>query len=542
MRKFTLACFSCITISFALQAQQFQNRIGKSAPREFGNSVTQQVDGTFLIGGNYRNTFYGKDYPAIIHLAKNGSVDWLRQLNVPNQPTSFVQYAEAVKSTTGTADGYIAIINASSSIYLVRLTNSGTVTWGRKLSNATYSSNYPLRVKPSYSSSAALPAFYILATHFSGLGEVVIKTNSAGIIQWQKRITHPTNGYSYVFRDMQATKDTGCVVTGYISGGGTSNPVIFKFSPTGSVTFGKSYDFFGTPYSGGFGISEFTSGGYVVTGDDGGSDDNLTFKVTSTGAITWGNKYTNTATNDLTGRSVVTDGADNIIIAGANYPGSSPNLPFLMKLNSSGTIIFSKEFDDFYNQFNSYNDADVEDLKLTSTGYCFVSTASPSNTLADIFVVHTNTSGNVTGACTPASVTNTRVSPDFLSVSNATYTVANESLINTSVAISSPKITSEELKCATVMPPGVIKNELNGNLTAYTANKSVIINYTLPVESNNTYDVKLVNLNGNVVASRSLKPNQPIVIDNKQFQNGMYVVTLSLKGIFVTQQKTFIGQ
>lgn len=544
MQKSTLAFLSIIILSSAAHAQLFENRIGKSDPREFGNSVTQQVDNSFLIGCNYRNTFYGKDFPAVIHLKPNGSVDWVRQLNLPNSPSCIVQYAEAVRSTTGTADGYIALLNASPSIYLVRLTNTGTVSWARKLSNAAYSSNYPLRVKPVYSSATSLPSFYILATHFSGLGEMIIKTNSTGAIVWQKRLTHPTSGYSFVFRDMQATKDSGCVVTGYVSGGGTSKTVIFKFSSTGFVSLAKSYDFFSTTSAGGFGISEVSNGDLVVTGNDGGSDDNLTFKVNSIGAVIWAYKYTNATSNDIGGQAVVTDAAGNIIVAAANYPGATSNPSFLMKLNSSGSVLFSKEYDDFSGVFNTYNDADINDLKLTNKGYCFVGTASPSNVLSDIFIVQTNTSGNVTGSCTPTTATISRLGAEFFVAASTSYLVLNEALTNTAITVTSPKITTQELRCATALTGGVEEEAATGTLTAYAIPNSgnVRVEYKLKTAGNMSYEVKLLNLNGDVMAASTLKANQPMVLNSKPLQNGMYVVSLSNKGVNITKQKIMIGQ
>lgn len=542
MRKITFAaCISCILVSASVQAQLFKNRIGKSAPREFSNSVTQQLDSSYLIGGNYRNTFYGKDYPAIIHLKKNGSVDWVRQLNLPNQPSAFVQYAEAVRNTAGKADGYIAVLNAGSSIFLVRLSNSGTVIWARQLTNTSFSSNYVLRVKPAYSSANSLPAFYILATHFSGGGEMVIKTNASGSILWQKRITHPTSGNSYIFRDLKVTSDSGCVVTGYVQGT-TSNSVIFKFSPTGSVTFAKSYDFFSTTSAGGFGISQLSGGGYVVTGSDGSSDDNLTFKVTSAGAISWGYKYTNVASNDLAGQAIVSDALGNIIVAGSLYPGATANSAFLMKLNSSGSVLFSKEYDAFSSQYSTYNDEDINDLKLTNQGYCFAGTASPSNVLSDIFVVQTNTSGDVSSACLPTSVTYSRVAAEFNSVVNATYTVVNEALTNTSITVTSPAITTQELRCGTAEPASFIQNNLQGTLSAYAFGGNIKIEYKVPGTDNNKYDVKLMNLNGDIITASSLQANQPVLLSSGRLQNGMYIISLYNKGVFVAQQKIMIGQ
>lgn len=545
MRKIVLAaCLSCTMFSLSVHAQLFQDRLGKSSPREFGNFVTQSLDSTYLTGGSYRTSFYGKDFPAVIHLKPNGSYDWARQLNLPNQPSSYVQYAEAVRNTSGKSDGYIAVLNANSSIYLVRLTNSGTVSWARQLKNAGFTSNYVLRVKPSYSSRSSLPSFYILATHFSNSGEMVIKTNSTGTIVWQKRITHPTSGNNYVFRDLKVTSDSGCVVTGYVQGS-TSNPIIFKFSSTGTVTLAKSYDFFSTTSAGGFGIAELSAGGYAVTGSDGsGNNDNLTFKVTSTGAINWGYKFTAAGSNDIGGQAVITDASGNIIVAGANYPGAVANPAFLLKLNSSGSVVFSKQYDDFSSNYNTYNDADINDLKLTNQGYCFAGTASPSNVLSDIFVVQTNTSGNVAGSCAPTTVTYTRISPEFNSVVNATYLIVNENMTNSSVTVTSPTIATQQLTCGTGAPENFADNTVKGTLNVYALGNSgsIKVEYKVAAADNNNYDVKVTNLNGNVLATSLLKANEQIVLNAGRLQTGMYVVSLSYKGVPVAQQKIMIGQ
>ena len=536
MRKFTFSFCAALALYISgAQAQLFQNFIGKADPREFGNSVTQQVDSTYLIGGNYRNTFSGKDFPAIIHLKSNGSVDWLRQLNLAGQPSSYVQYAEAVRSTTGTKDGYIALLSGSQSIFVVRLANNGTVTWARKLANGASPTLLTLRVKPAYSSATSLPAFYVLAWDYNTKAQLVIKLNSAGSTVWQRSVTHSVSGNSYIFRDMKVTSDSGCVVTGYESTSTTSKPVIFKFSPSGSVTLAKVYDFFSTAFNGGFGIAQLSTGGFVVTGDESNGKDNLTFKTTSTGAISWGFKYTTAGTNQINGQAIVSDASGNIIVAGTNYNPLYLNDAFLMKLNSSGTVLFAKEY---------YGHSDINDLKLTNQGYCAVGTSDPSNVLSDIYVIQTNTSGTIASSCQPASVTYTKVSPEFNSVVNAGFFNSVGSLTNVAVTVGSPSITTEEARCGTASPSGLLADEtITGTLSAYQLSaNSVRAEYKVLAADTRNYEVKLYNLNGDVAASSLLKANQPVVLQAANMQQGMYMVTVTCKGQFVTQQKIMVSK
>lgn len=518
----------CLCFAIQVSAQNFSNILGKADPREFGNTITQQLDSTYLVGGSYRNSFYGKDFPACIHLRKNGSYDWARQYNLPGQPDAEIQYVEAVRNTTGNKDGYIALIGASSSIFVARLNNNGTVAWGRKLTKAS-PSMLVQRIKPVYSSATSTPSFYVLASDYNSDEQLVIKLSATGTTIWQKRIGHNTTGNEYIFRDLKVTSDSGCVITGYVSEGGLSKPVIFKMSSTGSVTLAKVYDFFSTAYSGGFGIAP-TTGGYVVTGEENNGDDNLTFKVTTAGAITWAYKYTNVGVNELNGQAVVSDAAGNIIVAGANYNPSVLNDAFIMKLNSLGTVTFAKEY---------YGHSDVNDLKLTiQGGYAFAGTSDPSNVLSDIYVVHTNSSGNLASACQPASMTYTRVSPEFNSVVNASYYVGNSALTNSSVIINSPSITTEEVRCGTAAPETIIADKVMHQLQSYFANSNTLqVTLTSNATDKEKYEAKLMNMQGEIVGLKQISANVITTFQLPAVQSGLYVVTVSLRGQLVAQQK-----
>lgn len=526
IRLFTVAI--CICFTFQVSAQNFSNFLGKSDPREFGNSITQQLDSTYLVGGSYRNSFYGKDFPACIHLRKNGSYDWVRQYNLPGQPDAEIQYVEAVRNTSGKKDGYIALIGASSSIFVARLNNNGTVAWGRKLTKAS-PSMLVQRIKPVYSSATSTPSFYVLASDYNADEQLVIKLSSTGTTIWQKRIGHSTSGNEYIFRDLKVTADSGCVITGYVSEGGLSKPVIFKLSSTGSVTLAKVYDFFSTAYSGGFGIAT-TSGGYVVTGEENFGDDNLTFKVTTAGAITWAYKYTNVGVNELNGQAVVSDASGNIIVAGANYNPTVLNDAFIMKLNSLGTVTFAKEY---------YGHSDVNDLKLTiQGGYVFAGTSDPSNVLSDIYVVHTNSSGTVASACPPASVTYTRVSPEFNSVVNAAYYIGTGALTNSFITINSPAITTEEVRCGTSALETLISDKALFKLQTYFANTNTLnIKLITSITDYEKYEAKVMNMHGEVVGLKEITANALSSFQIPATQSGLYVVTISHNGEIIAQQK-----
>ncbi len=174
MKKISLVlAVICTLLISATNAQVFQNRIGLGTPREFGYWLTQPADSTFLVGGSYTNTFNSKEIPAIIHLTKSGSVDWLKQITVPGSGSAYVKCIEAVKTAAGAKDGYIAVLaGGNGEIYVTRLTNTGTLSWAKKLTTtaSAFSTLLPTRIKPAYATTGALASYYILAYDYNDKG------------------------------------------------------------------------------------------------------------------------------------------------------------------------------------------------------------------------------------------------------------------------------------------------------------------------------------------------------------------------------------
>ena len=84
---------------------------------------------------------------------------------------------------------------------------------------------------------------------------------------------------------------------------------------------------------------------------------------------------------------------------------------------------------------------------------------------------------------------------------------------------------------------------ITGTLSAYQLSaNSVRAEYKVLAADTRNYEVKLYNLNGDVAASSLLKANQPVVLQAANMQQGMYMVTVTCKGQFVTQQKIMVSK
>lgn len=243
-------------------------------------------------------------------------------------------------------------------------------------------------------------AFYTLSPTTSQI--VVIKYNSAGIIQWYVRMTNSVTGATFRFALVLDSADN-LIVTGLYEG---------------TLTFVNSD---GLPFA--------------TTLTNAGSSDGFLAKYTSSGVVTWITRYSGTGTEY--GTQVDVDSSNNIYIAGLIgaasllfYNSSAPNGAsaatlttqsspdaFVVKYNSSGTYQWSNRLGGtgtetatgiaVDNGGNSY-------LIATYTAASTTTFPSPSFTLptpvgTDIVIIKYNTSGvpqwyiRVTGAGTEAS-------------------------------------------------------------------------------------------------------------------------------------------
>lgn len=110
----------------------------------------------------------------------------------------------------------------------------------------------------------------------------------------------------------------------------------------------QSYYSSNTGYNSGLSMDTTSDGGYVMTGNHnsstGGSIDAFIFKTDSSGALEWSKKVGDARTDILFSVKQVTNG--NIITAGYSnsFSVDSVNQFYMMKLNSSGSILWQKVY------------------------------------------------------------------------------------------------------------------------------------------------------------------------------------------------------
>ena len=512
-------------------AQLFQNTIGKTDVAEYGASIAQSADSSYLIAGDYATVVGGKTQPFIIRLKKDGSIQWSKKVNVPEQSIfTKASYAEAVKTANATPDGYIMLITEITYFYVVRLNNSGNVVWARQFSSAD---NLIPKIRPSYDNAGTLTGFIILARKYFNpdYHGVILKIGTTGSTLWQKKITHSTIGVEYRFADIKATPDGGCIAAGNIYlNNNVSTPVLFKFSSIGTVLWRFSYTFTANnetpPEIRGVAT---TFSGYAATGYLDG--DNITFSTNLSGLISWAFRYANGTPlfQPEDGSSITADASGNLIVASVPEPVASKNAA-IFKLSPGGGVLFAKKFN---------SSSAFRDIKLTKQGtYCAVGYAGPYND-ADISVVNVSSTGTIKSGCQPESFTLTATLPFTKLVGAPVFGIANETLTNTAITATAVNIQTTQSLCGRTLEVSAI-NEISSNKLIVANDMSgqrILIKWQTTQAGNKMYEATLCNNAGKPVTIITLSANQPAYISMKAMQAGIYTILLKQNAQPIAREK-----
>ncbi|HLG35447.1 MAG TPA: T9SS type A sorting domain-containing protein [Bacteroidia bacterium] len=238
---------------------------------------------------------------------------------------------------------------------------------------------------------------YIVAgsTKSFGAGDediYLVKADSAGNVSWTK-----TFGTTAIERanDVEQTADGGYIIGGLtaVSIPGNWNFYIVKTDSSGNYLWSKSFG--GTGSEDCRSIKQTTDGGYIMTGMESsngpGAGDVFVVRTDSNGNLLWSNTYGEILPDEGYDIAQTTDG--NYIIAGIAYSFtfSGYNSIYLLKINTSGYLLWSKVYytPDIHNFAYS--------VCATADGGCIVAgeTLDLSAGIERVLVIKTNANGIV---------------------------------------------------------------------------------------------------------------------------------------------------
>jgi hypothetical protein len=296
-------------------AIQWQKALGGTAAENL-LSIQPTADGGYIASGlTYSNNGDVSGYHGgteadawVVKLSSSGALQWQKVFGGTG-----CDFANSILSTpdggyifvghTDSHDGDVTANAGEKDVWIVKLSNSGTIQWQKTLGGANNDYAYSLQLTPD--------GGYIAAGYTnSNNGDVsgnhgdadgwIVKISSSGAIQWQKSLG---GGNEDIARSVQPTADGGYIVAGStksnngdVSGNhGDADAWIVKLSGNGAIQWQKALG--GSNEDIARSIQPTADGGYIIAGSttslngdvsgNHGNQDAWVVKVSNTGTLQW---------------------------------------------------------------------------------------------------------------------------------------------------------------------------------------------------------------------------------------------------------------
>jgi uncharacterized delta-60 repeat protein len=298
-------------------------------------------------------------------------------------------YAYSIQQTSD--GGYIVAGETNSfgaggaDFLIIKLDSLGNIQWSRAIGGTNNDQ--------AYSIQKTSDGGYIVAgrTNSFGAGNYdafIIKLNSSGNIQWSRVI----GGTNYdEANSIQQTSDGGYIVAGWTTSFGTSSDaLIIKLNSSGNIQWSRAIGRIGigTGYDIARSIQQTSDGGYIVAGETYSFSfalDVFIIKLDSSGNIQWSRAIGGTNNDGAYSIQQTSDGG--YIVAGYTILGASDAL--IIKLDSSGNIQWSRAIGGINNELAYF-------IKQTSDGgYIVAGNTNSFGTAGDALIIKLNSSGNI---------------------------------------------------------------------------------------------------------------------------------------------------
>lgn len=361
---------------FSQPAVKWQKSLGGSAA-DRANAVAQTADGGFIVAGeslsssgdvgaNYGNLDYW-----VARIDSLGALVWQKNLGGTND--------DRANAVAVTADGGCIVAGVSSSpvgnditavkgnadFWIVKLTSSGAISWQKNMGGTA--------AEEARAVQQTADGGYIIvgesrSNNFDLTGNLglndfwVVKTDNAGVIQWQKNLGGSLDDMAHA---VQQTSDGGYIIAGQskspVGGNITSNNGNFDFwvvklDASGNLTWQKSLGGSGNDVANS--VRQTSDGGYIVAGKtdsnnsgqvgaNNGAENAWVVKLTSTGTLSWQDCYGGLGFDGANAIVQTNDGgylfAGNASSNNADVSGNKGGYDFwVVKLSSTGVIGWQK--------------------------------------------------------------------------------------------------------------------------------------------------------------------------------------------------------
>jgi hypothetical protein len=416
MKKLVL-CVSVLFISLLSSAQiMFQKSYGEFAV-DFGQAMVQTNDGGYCIVGGTGPDMIDSTDALIIRTDIDGNQVWSARLAGTKD--------DFITGITTTDDGGFIIVGntysspldtAYSDIVVMKIDDGGFVYWSKTFGGPDYDEAQTVI-------RSGDGAYIVIGSTMSyssvTKSALAMKIDDLGNQMWTNISESFSSNYFYS-GDMDS--DGNFIFAGgtFNGGGGTGfDNYVSKIDTTGTIVWSKSNGTAGAEFL--YDIIGALNGGYLACGvsstNTAGDADMSIMRLNASGDVVWNYNY-GTVEYDRAS-SIIQKANGDILVAGYTNIGTSANVinqMVLLKLDSSGTIIWTQSYGDISLTSEAYK------VLETGDGYALCGYSIAFDPLGDFFLVKTNIAG--ASGCFEAPLNYTRTNNTLASASGYTESVS----------------------------------------------------------------------------------------------------------------------
>lgn len=263
----------------------------------------------------------------------SGSLVWQKELT---RTTNNIEFFGSVTDSSGTT--YIAGRYDQSTPYFVKYDSSGNVVW-EKLINSHTGAGYDA----SLDSSGNVYFVGQFGWSGGGLAGFIIKYNSSGTEQWQRRIANNDiqANQTAILWGVSTNSSGDSYVTGTVVSPTQYDVVIAKYNTSGTLQWQRVLANSVNGFNLGYGIAIDSSDNSYITGRMTTSTNTEMFiaKYNSSGTYQWQRKITNNnGTSECIGYNTAIDSLGNFMAVGYSGVASGQTSAFYMRAPADGSL------------------------------------------------------------------------------------------------------------------------------------------------------------------------------------------------------------
>jgi hypothetical protein len=404
----------------------------------FYKVATDSLKNIYLCGV-FRSNVSARDHQYIVKYNQTGVLQWQRAL-LATFGTSSIAYGIAVHPSTGNI--YIAGDNgesSSSSLSVVKLDTNGTLQWQRRYANPTSGWNSEgFGVALDSSENVYISGEMQVVSGGSG-HSVILKFNSSGTLQWQRRLGGPSDTCNA--SGIAVDPSGNCYITG-LAGVSGIRFLVAKYNTSGTLQWQRTLGVTSN-LSWGESIVADSSGNCYVGGRSNnppsliGLYDIIVAKYNTSGVLQW-QRGIGTNISEI-GYGIGLDSSSNVYVAGVKL---------IAKYNTNGTLQWQNAFTS-PSTLNLYGlSVDSASSPGTENYYVCGSENNPNATAGTSgFMMKVSTNGTFTGTYASRYTYSGVTYPNYTSTLSSLTSTLSEvagtlSLATPSMNISTPTLTN----------------------------------------------------------------------------------------------------